>query len=98
MLTFQASIILIWPYFEAPTAEVVHPQPNILEAVCIFSFSGFIASLSYNILLLVISVFFAFKTRKLPDNYNESKFISFCVYSTVVIWMAFIPAYYTVAD
>lgn len=37
-------------------------------------------------------------TRKLPDNYNETRFITFCVFSTLVVYATFSPAYYTAAE
>ncbi len=64
--------------------------------MCIFPLGPFLASMTYNVLLIMACVFFAFKGRKLPDNYNESRFVSFCVYSTIIIWLAFIPSYFTV--
>ena len=92
----QASMAVTWSILDMPATSLIQPLPNRLELVCVFPFEAFVASLSFNILLLVISVFFAFKARKLPDNYNETRFISFCVYSTVIIWLAFIPSYFTV--
>lgn len=33
-------------------------------------------------------------SRKTPLNFNEAKFIGFCMYTTCVIWIAFVPVYY----
>ena len=66
------------------------------ELLCQFSMGPFVTSVVYNGLLLIASVYSAFRTRKLPDNFNESKFIGFCVSSTVVIQMAFVPAFFAV--
>ena len=85
-----------WAVADPPKSTLYYSAPNKPQAVCVFPLAPFVASLTYNILLLVVCVFFAFKARKLPDNYNETRFISFCVYSTVVIWMAFIPAFFAV--
>lgn len=89
-------MVVSWAVVHPPHAVELHSAPHRLQAVCIFPLVPFIASLTYNILLIMICVFFAFKARKLPDNYNESRFISFCVYCTVIIWMAFVPAYFSV--
>nr|KAG5713090.1 hypothetical protein BaRGS_021884 [Batillaria attramentaria] len=33
-------------------------------------------------------------TRRLPDNYNESRYIAFCVDTTLLVWLTFVPAYF----
>ncbi|XP_077992167.1 metabotropic glutamate receptor 3-like [Glandiceps talaboti] len=56
------------------------------------------ASVAYNLLLIIVCCFFALKTRRVPDNYNESRFIALSVYTTLVVWLAVIPTYITVND
>ncbi|XP_059151977.1 metabotropic glutamate receptor 1-like [Physella acuta] len=65
-----------------------------VELQCDWTVAGILTFLIYNNILLVLSSIFAFKTRTLPDNFNESHFIAICVYTTLVIWLAFIPAYF----
>ena len=69
-------------------------EPHV-EMECAFPVKGFITSLSYNIFLVALCTVYAFKTRSLPDNFNESRCISLCVYTTVVVWLAFLPTYFT---
>lgn len=66
-----------------------------VELICAVSIEGFLTSLSYNVMLVIVCSYYAFKTRMLPDNFNESRYISFCVYTTLVIWLAFVPSYFT---
>jgi len=39
--------------------------------------SSFLLSQVFNVLLIVICTVYAVKTRKIPENFNESKFIGF---------------------
>ena len=55
---------------------------------------GVVALFGYNSVLIVLCTFYAFRTRKTPLNFNEAKFIGFCMYTTCVIWIAFVPVYY----
>jgi len=34
-----------------------------------------------------------FFRRKIPENFNEAKYIGFTMYSTCIIWLAFIPIF-----
>ncbi|XP_038070543.1 metabotropic glutamate receptor 5-like [Patiria miniata] len=67
---------------------------NYMEIYCLFR-SGFVASCMYNLLLILACCYYAFKTRKVPSNYNESKFIAVSVYSTLVLCLAAVPVYAT---
>ena len=48
--------------------------------------------------LITVCTFYAIKTRKVPENFNEAKFIGFTMYTTCIIWLAFVPLYFGTAN
>lgn len=45
-------------------------------------------------ILITTCTIYAVKTRKIPENFNESKFIGFTMYTTIVIWLAFVTMFF----
>ena len=55
---------------------------------------GIIAPLGFDFFLIAMCTVYAIKTRNVPENFNEAKFIGFTMYTTLVIWIAFVPIYF----
>ncbi|XP_072043150.1 metabotropic glutamate receptor 1-like [Amphiura filiformis] len=90
-------IISVLTFFWSPSKP--KPIDNILltgslHLYCSYGY-GFVASLTYNFMLIVSCCFYAFKTRKVPSNYNESRFIAISVYSTLIVCLSALPVYLT---
>ena len=94
----QAAVIAAWVSVQPPVAADVFSAPGVLHRVCVYPRWLLGASLAYNGVILLACAAFAFRTRNLPDNFSEARFICFCVYSACVLWLAFVPAYFSVAS
>ena len=81
----------VHPRWHKRTQISLHEQ--YVELTCDMPLTGLASFLAYNLLLVAVCTLLAFKTRHLPDNFNESRFISMCVSTTLVILLCFIPAY-----
>ncbi|KAJ8911078.1 hypothetical protein NQ315_015250, partial [Exocentrus adspersus] len=55
---------------------------------------GVVVPLSFDFFLILLCTLYAVKTRNVPENFNEAKFIGFAMYTTCVIWIAFVPIYF----
>lgn len=71
-------------------------EPNKSYISCDIPYTLLLPPVIYNLLLAAACAYHAFRTRKLPDNFNESKFIGMTVYTSIILWIAFIPSYITI--
>ncbi|XP_077996356.1 metabotropic glutamate receptor 3-like [Glandiceps talaboti] len=100
LISIQVIINLVWIFLVPPVPVEVMPIPTErkVELYCNITEAEVITSVAYNLLLLVLCCICAFKTRRVPDNYNESRHIAWTVYTVLVIWCAFIPTYFAIND
>nr|XP_023692942.1 metabotropic glutamate receptor 1 isoform X1 [Paramormyrops kingsleyae]XP_023692951.1 metabotropic glutamate receptor 1 isoform X1 [Paramormyrops kingsleyae] len=89
-LTLEVTLIILEP------PEPIKSYPSIREVylICNTSNLGVVAPLGYNGLLIMSCTYYAFKTRNVPANFNEAKYIAFTMYTTCIIWLAFVPIYF----
>ncbi|XP_023695025.2 metabotropic glutamate receptor 1b isoform X1 [Paramormyrops kingsleyae] len=89
-LTLEVTLLILEP------PEPIKSYPSIREVflICNTSNMGMVAPLGYNGLLIMSCTYYAFKTRNVPANFNEAKYIAFTMYTTCIIWLAFVPIYF----
>ncbi|XP_017764397.1 PREDICTED: metabotropic glutamate receptor 6-like [Eufriesea mexicana] len=100
-LTIASILVLVEIAFDAirlfkqpPAVVHSHPSRDANTRICRGSEDGsYVIGLVYPFLLTVASTFYAIKTRKCPDGFNETRRIAFANYATIVLWLAFVPLY-----
>ncbi|XP_041654363.1 metabotropic glutamate receptor 4-like [Cheilinus undulatus] len=71
-------------------------DPKMARGVlkCDISDLSLICLLGYSMLLMVTCTVYAIKTRGVPETFNEAKPIGFTMYTTCIVWLAFIPIFF----
>ncbi|XP_064473197.1 metabotropic glutamate receptor 5-like [Ornithodoros turicata] len=94
LISVEVSIIggmIVW---EPPDFMFSYPTLSRVKLVCNTTTLGIIAPLGFDFFLIAMCTVYAVKTRNVPENFNEAKFIGFTMYTTLVIWAAFVPIYF----
>ncbi|XP_068442385.1 glutamate receptor, metabotropic 8a isoform X2 [Clinocottus analis] len=101
LISVQLLGVFVWfavdpPHTVVDFGEQRTQDPTSARGVlkCDISDLSLICSLGYSILLMVTCTVYAIKTRGVPETFNEAKPIGFTMYTTCIIWLAFIPIFF----
>lgn len=94
VVSVQILLLLMLAFLRTPRAQLFYPEISKVYLDCSTSNLDFGLSQVYNFILIFICTVYAFKTRKIPSNFNEAKYIAFAMYSSCVVWLAFLAVYY----
>ena len=100
MILIIASLSFSHPELERPihydqNSEGRHGLPKVV-IVCKKEVTAVvILSLFYETCIIAVATILGLFSFKFPKNFNEAKYISFCTFSLLVVWLGLIPAYFT---
>ncbi|KHN71884.1 putative metabotropic glutamate receptor mgl-1, partial [Toxocara canis] len=80
---------VLWLILDPPGTAVQFPTRTDAVLTCKATAAHLLISLMYNMVLIIACTLYAFKTRKIPENFNETRLIGFTMYSTSILWLSF---------
>ncbi|XP_067284653.1 glutamate receptor, metabotropic 8a isoform X1 [Pseudorasbora parva] len=105
LISVQLLGVFVWFAVDPPHTVVDYGEQRTSDPAkargvlkCDISDLSLICSLGYSILLMVTCTVYAIKTRGVPETFNEAKPIGFTMYTTCIIWLAFIPIFFGTAQ
>uniref|UniRef100_A0AAR2JGG0 G-protein coupled receptors family 3 profile domain-containing protein n=1 Tax=Pygocentrus nattereri TaxID=42514 RepID=A0AAR2JGG0_PYGNA len=105
LISVQLLGVFIWFGVDPPNTIIDYDEQKTIDPEkargvlkCDITDLQIICSLGYSILLMVTCTVYAIKTRGVPENFNEAKPIGFTMYTTCIVWLAFIPIFFGTAQ
>ena len=98
LVSVQFVIATMWLLAEKPTTAYFYGKSSAELSCGASPYIGTTITFAYNLVLLLVTVFFAFRTISVKQNFNEAKFINATVYILCVLWLFLIPIYYGTAE
>ncbi|XP_023342942.1 metabotropic glutamate receptor 2 [Eurytemora carolleeae] len=97
LTSVEVVVLVIWLVIEPASTETISEgKTRIL--VCKGVDQNFMIGLFFPFLLIISATMYAFKTRKCPGGFNETRFILFTNCINTIHWLAFVPLYLVSAD
>ena len=81
------------PQVERPLRKNGNDFPEIIITCRTDELVFLLLSVIYESVIIITSTILGVMSFKYPANFNEAKYISFCTFALLVIWLGFIPSY-----
>ncbi|KAH9508401.1 Metabotropic glutamate receptor 5 [Bulinus truncatus] len=94
IISIECAVIIAMLVYQPADSKIDYLSLSKARLICDTSNSGIVVPLGFDLVLIILCTIYAVKTRNLPENFNEAKFIGFTMYSTCVIWLGFFPIYF----
>lgn len=94
-VALQATTCICWLVLKSPFNHTIMHPTTLLMDCHEGSYLAFGVMLGYIAVLAFVCFICAFKGRKLPQQYNEAKFITFSMLLYLISWLLFVPVYVT---
>ncbi|XP_036418152.1 G-protein coupled receptor family C group 6 member A-like [Colossoma macropomum] len=92
----QGLICAFWLIFASPDIDLPSTQSMFINLMCAEgSIIGFAVMHAYIAVLAFVCFLLAFKSRKVPQDFNETGIIIFSMLIHLFVWLCFIPIYIT---
>lgn len=97
--------MIVWLGAQPPHSVIDYEEQRTVDPEqargvlkCDMSDLSLIGCLGYSLLLMVTCTVYAIKARGVPETFNEAKPIGFTMYTTCIIWLAFVPIFFGTAQ
>ncbi|KAM5308835.1 metabotropic glutamate receptor 6 isoform 2-T2 [Glossophaga mutica] len=105
LTSVQVVGVIVWLGAQPPHSVIDYEEQRTVDPEqargvlkCDMSDLSLIGCLGYSLLLMVTCTVYAIKARGVPETFNEAKPIGFTMYTTCIIWLAFVPIFFGTAQ
>ncbi|KAK0093640.1 hypothetical protein PV326_013034 [Microctonus aethiopoides] len=94
LTAIEVIINAVWLLQIPPSIAHIYPTRDTRLRICRgLDDRSYMIGLIYPFILIVICTIYAVKTRKCPEGFNETRHIAFTNYTTMILWLGFVPLY-----
>ena len=98
LVSIEVVINILWLIQEPPDTAHIFKIAGERILICQGVSNSFVAGLLYPFLLIFCATLYAFKTRKCPGGFNETRFIFLANAINTVHWIVYVPLYFASTD